>query len=153
MNNLQIKLLAYVGFTLILLSLLNSLDIKLDWAILSGIPIAIPQAINWIDTAVNRKTKSILELEEKYKAKDLEQDSSLAQVRNVAYKMEITLSQLTKIQELYDRVRNCNDEGRQLKSELDALNNKLILMESDHKRFKDDFSVWFEQHQKRRWRC
>lgn len=151
MNNTQIKILAYIGFTLILLSVLNSLKIKLDWAILSGIPIAIPQTINWIDAAVNKKTRSVLELEDKYKAKDAEQDSLLKQALNIAHKTELTLSQLTKLQELYDRVSKCNDEGKQLKRELDVLDNKLLLIESDHKKFKDDFSIWFEQHQKRKW--
>lgn len=128
MNNIQIKLLAYCGFSLIIFSILNKLGIKLDWTILSGVPIVIPQAINWIDVAINKKTKSILEIDEKYQKKDQEQDALLKQAMNMVMKTEMMLDHLTKLQSLYDHVTKCHSDIANLTNAVEQLNYKVAAL-------------------------
>jgi hypothetical protein len=143
MNNSTIRILAYAGSALIVLSILKRLNIQLDWTIFTGIPIIIPQAIDWIDTLVNKKDKSILEIEKKYQAKDKEQDDVLVQMKNIVYKTELTVNHTSKLQMLYDRTNQSHSEIAELKTSITHLTTKIEALEASKKKFESDFANWF----------
>lgn len=139
-NNNLTTILSYLGFSVIACFVLSK-HFKLDFTIISGVLISVPKAVDWLDILVNKKTQSILDLEAKYNAKDLQQDALLRQVSNTSTKTEIVVSQLSKYQEIYgklqdyaDSMHDCNDEIKKLK------------------KFETDFEKWFKDAHGRNWR-
>lgn len=134
-NKYLTKGLACIGFSLLTLSVLAHFQIKIDWQVATGIPVIIPQLIEWVDTLIHKKTHSIIELDKKYQQKDNEQDALLRQAMNIASKAEVAISQVTKYHELCNSIAKTNENIISLKNSLKIMGAELSKLRENQESF------------------